>query len=74
MYGFFIEKFLFNRVFIVWVNRLSNRGVNTTDLNPLMKLAFKKYLVDDNEVEVNYYLKAVVLVEKLESLYVYKHI
>ena len=38
-----------------------------------MKLAFKKYLVDDNEVEVNYYLKAVVLVEKLEGLYVYKH-
>jgi len=38
-----------------------------------MKLAFKKYLVDDNEVEVNYYLKAVVLMEKLEGLYVYKH-
>ena len=42
-------------------------------MNPLMKLAFKKYVVDDNEVEVNYYLKAVVLMEKLEGLYVYKH-
>jgi len=35
-----------------------------------MKLKFKNYMVDDN-VAVNYYLKAVVMVEKLEGMYVY---
>ena len=61
-------QFLFNRVFIVRVNRLPDRDVNTTKLDPL-KLALKNYLVDD--VEANYYLKAVVMVEKIEGQYIY---